>query len=163
MKNIYFFVFLAVMLVACQPKSKPVDLATSKSEVNSLLEKYLHAWNSRDVNTLSILLTEDGLFCGTDPTEFFDKKIVVSGWTQAFSDTANHFSYSVEKREIRVTSDGNSAIAVEQYTMKEFMPKIQWRLVNHLVKTSDGWKFDFISWNLIPKNEDIPKLNKALE
>ena len=151
------------MFVACQPKSKPVDLATSRSEVNSLLEKYLHAWNARDANTLGALLTDDGLFCGTDPTEFLDKKTVVQGWTQAFSDSTINVSYSVEKREIRITSDGNSAIAVEQYTMKGFMPKIQWRLVNHLVKAGDGWKFDFISWNLIPKNEDIPKLNKALE
>ena len=154
---------VALMFVACQPKTKLVDLATSKSEVNSLMEKYITAWKAKDVNTLSSLLTEDGLFCGTDPTELWNKKMIKDGWTQAFSDATVNYSYSVEKREIRITADGNSAIVMEHATMKAISPKISCRIVSHLVKAGEGWNFDFISWNLIPKNEDIAKLNKALE
>jgi hypothetical protein len=62
-----------------------------------------------------------------------------------------------------IAEDGNSAIAIEQFYFKLFSPNIQWRAIFHAVKVGEGWKFDFISWNLIPKNEDIEKINKAVE
>jgi len=165
MKNLFLIVFVAASVFACQPKPQPVvvDLTASKAEVNTLMESYLTAWNARDVTTLVSLITDDGLYCGSDPTEWMDKKTTADAWTMAFSDSIANFSYSVEKREIRITSDGNSAIVIEQFTMKAFAPKIPVRLVSHAVKTGNGWKLDFISWSFIPKNEDIRKLNMALE
>lgn len=165
MRKLFLVMIVAAMFFACQPKTQtvPVDTAAAKVEVNSLMDKYLTAWNAKDATTLSTLLTEDGLFCGTDPTELMNKKMTSDAWIQAFSDTSTNYSYSVEKREIRITSDGNSAIAMEQFTMKAISPKMPCRIVNHAVKTADGWKIDFISWSLIPKNEDIAKLNKAVE
>jgi len=165
MKKTYCFVIVATMLLACQPKNQPVtvDLATFKTEVNTLMETYLTAWNARDVNTLSSLITDGGMFCGTDPDEIMDKKNIADAWTQAFADTAFNSTFTVNKREIRMESNGNSAIVMEQYLANPYTPKIPWRLVCRAVKTANGWKLDFISWNLIPENEDIPKLNKALE
>ena len=163
MKKLYSIMLVTILIFACQPKPKPVDIAAAKDAVNVLMDKYQTAWEAKDASALSALLTEDGLFCGTDPSEFMDKKMINDGWTQAFSNTTTNYSYSVDKREIRVTADGNSAIAIEQFTMKAIAPKIPCRIVSHLIKTGDGWKFDFICWNLIPKNEDIGKLNKALE
>lgn len=165
MKNLFFIVFVAAIVFACQPKSQPivVDLAASKTEVNTLMETYLTAWNAKDAKTLASLITDDGLYCGTDPSEFIDKKTVSDDWAMAFADSTMNYNYTVDKREIRVVSDGNSAIGIEQFTMKVISPKIQWRIVSHAVKTSGGWKLDFISWNMIPRNEDIGKLNKALD
>jgi ketosteroid isomerase-like protein len=127
------------------------------------MDTYLKFWNAKDANSLTTLLVDDGLFCGTDPTELMDKKTITTAWIQAFTDTTLKFNFSVDKRKIRVTSDGSSAIILEQFTSNPYTPKIPWRLVSHAVKTDDKWKLDFISWNLIPKNEDIGKLNKALE
>jgi len=164
MKKIHFLMILAViMITACQPKTQTVDTDAAKESVNALMEKYLSAWNGKDVNTLKSLITEDGLFCGTDPSELMDKKTVTDGWIQVFADTAFNYTFTVDKREIRMASDGNSAIVMEQHVTNPFTPKIPWRLVCRAVKTADGWKLDFISWSLIPKNEDIGKLNKALE
>jgi uncharacterized protein (TIGR02246 family) len=165
MKNLFLIVFVAAIVFACQPKPQPVvvDLTASKAEVNTLMETYLKAFNAKDVTTLASLITDDGLYCGTDPTELMDKKTVTDGWTMAFADTTMNFAYTVDKREIRITSDGNSAIIMEQFTMKAIVPKIPVRLVSHAVKTADGWKLDFISWSFIPKNEDIPRINKILE
>ncbi|HBE41800.1 MAG TPA: hypothetical protein DDW27_11465, partial [Bacteroidales bacterium] len=59
--------------------------------------------------------------------------------------------------------DGNSAIVVEQYIMPFLSSKIPLRNVYNAVKTNDNWMIDFISWSFIPKNEDISKLNKAVE
>ena len=47
--------------------------------------------------------------------------------------------------------------------IKAFSQKIPVRMVYHLVKNGDNWLFDFVSWNFIPNNEDLGKLNKALE
>lgn len=165
MRNLFLIVFVAAIVFACQPKPQPVvvDLAASKAEVNTLMETYLTAFNAKDVATLATLITDDGLFCGTDPIELMDKKTTTDAWTMAFADSTANFSYSVEKREIHITSDGNSAIVLEQFTMKAIAPKIPVRLVSHAVKTPDGWKLDFISWSFIPKNEDIGKLIMALQ
>lgn len=152
-----------MVLAACQPKTQTVDIATAKVAVNALMENYLTAWNGKDVKTLTSLITDDGMFCGTDPGEIMNKKTVADAWKMAFADTSFNNTFTVDKREIRLGSDGNSAIVMEQHVANPYTPKIPWRLVCRAVKTADGWKLDFISWNLIPKNEDVEKLNKALE
>lgn len=165
MKNLFLIVFVAVTLFACQPKPQPVvvDLAAAKAEVNALMETYLTAFNAKDVATLTTLITDDGLFCGTDPTELMDKKTTKEAWTMAFADTTLNLSYALDKREIRLVADGNSAIVMEQFFIKSFSMKLPWRIVSHAVKTTDGWKLDFISWSFIPKNGDIVKVMAAME
>ncbi len=164
MKQVYYLIIVAVLIItACQPKTRPVDKAVAKAAVNDLMEKHLIAWNSKDATTLTAMLADDGLFCGTDPTELMDKKTISDAWIRAFADTAFHNPFTVEKREIRMDSDGNSAIVMEQHVANPYTPKIPWRMVCRAVLTADGWKLDFISWCLTPKNEDIGKLNKALE
>jgi uncharacterized protein (TIGR02246 family) len=164
-KTICIFSIVVIIITACQPKTKtvPVDTAATKIAVTTLLDKYNSAWNAKDVSTMTALLTDDGLFCGTDPSELMDKKTLSAGWTQAMSDTSMNFNYSVDKREIRIAADGNSAIALEQFYMKAISQKMPARLIFHVVKSGDNWMIDFLSWALIPKNEDIGKLYKALE
>lgn len=70
---------------------------------------------------------------------------------------------TVDKREIRIAEDGNSAIAFEQMFLKPFSQNIPVRTVYHLVKDNNTWLIDFTSTGFIPNNDDIDKLNKALE
>ena len=119
--------------------------------------------NAKDANTLMNLLTEDGLYCGTDSRELLSKAELSDMMKQSLADTSLVVNYSIDKREIRITADGNSAIALEQMFFKAFSEKIPIRMIYHLVKNDDNWQFDFVSWNFIPDNEDIGKLNKALE
>jgi uncharacterized protein (TIGR02246 family) len=166
MKKIYCLILLAVLTTAgCQPKvqNKPVDMTTVKEEITTLMDQYLKAFTSKDVNTITTLIADDGLFCGTDPSELLDKKALSDMLTQSLADTTMNWSYSVDKREIRVAADGNSAVVLEQFIMPGISPKIPTRLIYHVLKAGDKWMFDFISWSFIPKNEDILKLNKALE
>lgn len=164
-KTIYIFSIAVIIITACQPKSEtlPVDTSAAKIAVTTLLDKYNSAWNAKDVSTLTALLTDDGLFCGTDPSELMDKKTLSAGWTQAMADTSMNFNYSVDKREMRIAADGNSAIALEQFYTKAISQTMPARLIFHVVKYGDNWMIDFLSWAFIPKNEDIGKLNKALE
>ena len=134
-----------------------------KASVAALLDKYDSAFKAKDAPAVIALLAGDGLFCGTDPSEIWDKKQISDGWTQAFADTSLMIDFTVDKREILVAEDENSAIAIEQFYFKLFSPNIMWRVIFHAVKSGEVWKLDFISWNFIPKNEDIEKINKALE
>jgi len=134
-----------------------------KASVAALLDKYDSAFKAKDAPAVIALLAGDGLFCGTDPSEIWDKKQISDGWTQAFADTSMMLDFTVEKREILVAEDEHSAIAIEQFYFKLFSPNIMWRVIFHAIKSGEDWKLDFISWNFIPKNEDIEKINKALE
>ena len=161
----FFALLTSLGIAGCQPKveTKTPDLAAAKAEVTSLMEKYLIAYNSKDTTSLGIMFADDGLFCGTDPSELLDKKAILKMMNQAFADTSDLWKYSVDKREVRLTRDGNSAVVLEQLIMPVFAPKIPARLIYHVIRSGDAWIIDFASWNFIPYNEDIPKLNKALE
>jgi ketosteroid isomerase-like protein len=166
MKKIIYVMLLAVMAItACQPKTKtvPVDKEAAKVAVTALMDKYDAAFKAKEADTLITLLTIDGMFYGTDPSEIWDTKQISDGWTQYFADTSLKITYSIDRREIRVAADGNSALVVEQYVMSVMSPNIPIRSIYHAVKAGENWMLDFISWNFIPKNEDIEKLNKALE
>jgi ketosteroid isomerase-like protein len=163
-KALYILFIVVTVITACQQKPKiiPVDKEASKVAVTDLLDKYNSAFKAKDTATLIALLAGDGLFCGTDPSEIWDKKQIRDGWTQGFADTSLKIDYTVDKREILISEDGNSAIAIEQLYLKIISPNIPWRLIFHAVKSGEDWRLDFISWNFIPKNEDIEKLNKAV-
>ena len=166
MKRTFYLMLVAVIIItACQPKTKivPVDTAAAKVAVTTVLDKYNSAFKAKDVNAILTLLTDDGLYCGTDSKELMDKASLSNMMNQTLADTSLKVNYSVDKREIRIAADGNSAIAVEQMFFKAFSQKIPMRMVYHLVKNNDNWLFDFVSWNFIPNNEDLGKLNKALE
>ena len=155
--------FLSLLSIGTQAKNKTADLKAAQTEVNGLMERYANSLKSKNSKALSELLTEDGQFYGTDPTELFCKLALIETWTQMFADKSTDLTYSLEKREIRVSPEGKSALIVEQFSLKGVTPRIPWRMVCHALKIGNSWKLDFISWNLTPRNEDIAKLNKALE
>ena len=144
-------------------KTTQVDFETEKAAVADLFDKYYSAINAKDAAILPTFLTEDVLVCGTDPSEFWNKEQITELWTQALAETTLEINITIGKREIRVADDGSSAIVVEQYIFPFISSKIHIRTVSNAVKTNDKWMIDFMSFNFIPKNEDISKLNKAVE
>ena len=166
MKKIYCLALMAMMIMsACQPKPKTVtvDTAAVKTAIAAFMDEFNAAFKGDDASKVTGLLTEDALTLGTDPSEFWDKKQISDAWTQAMADTTMVFDYTVNKREIRLAADGNSAVVVEQFIMPMLSQKIPIRNVYHIVKVGDKWMIDFMSFSFIPQNEDIVKLNKALE
>jgi ketosteroid isomerase-like protein len=166
MKKLSFILLASVILVtACKTKTEPVTVNTeaAKASITEVFEKYNTALKAKDVGVISALLSEDALCCGTDPGEFWDKKAMIDLWNNMAADTSVKVEFTLDKREIRLAKDGNSAIVIEQFVMPSLCPRIPVRSVYHVVKSADNWMFDLITWNLIPKNEDLGKLNKALE
>ena len=158
-------VFLLCFASGCQTttEGEPVDLTAAKNAVNTVLDNHYEAMEAKDINTLANLLTDDGLYCGTDPEEFWNKEECLELLEGMFSNESFVFKVSIDKREIRMDADGNSATCVDQFTYEPISQKIPIRTIFHFVKIGDDWKNDFISWSLVPKNADLPKLDKALE
>ena len=165
MTKIYLILFSAVVIsTACQqtPEPVPVDIGAEKAALNEMFNKFNSAFNANDAETLISMLTEDFLGCGSDPSEFFTKQVVSDVWTQMFAETDAEIKILGE-RKIQVESDGNSAVVVDHYMFPLITPKIPWRNVYNTVKIDGEWKISFFSASFVPKDEDIPKLNAALE
>jgi len=152
-------------LSSCQTKTKvlPADLTAAKVAVLKVLDTHWSAVKAKDANAIMALLTDDVLSCGSDSKEFWSKTDMSNTIKQMFADTSLKIDITIDKRVIRIAKDGNSAIALEQMFMKPYSQKIPVSNIYHLVKVYNIWQFDFTSVSFIPDNEDIGKLNMALE
>ena len=166
MKNMFCFFFgVSLILSGCHHnvESEPVDLDAAESELNALTDGYFNAWKERDIAFLENVIADWGIYCGTDPKEFWNKDGVIELWKEYFNDTLATFEYTSVKREINVSPDGSSAVIVNQGTYAEWSPNITVREAFHVLKAGEEWKIDFISWSFLIRNEDVGKLNNALE
>jgi ketosteroid isomerase-like protein len=163
MKKTYLLIVLAALImVSCQPKNVPVDLAAEKAAITELFDKFMSAYSAGDAATLGSCMMDDALFVFTDPSEFVSKQQFIDVWAQTFTEGVPELN-PIGEMEIKVAPDGKSATAVHQYVMPGMLPNIPMRNAYHLVKTDDGWKIFFGNAALIPYNEDLPKLLEALQ
>jgi ketosteroid isomerase-like protein len=166
MKRLLLVLFImAMVFTSCHTKTNDLtaDLTAAKVAVTKVLDTHWSAVKAKDADAVIALLTDDALSCGTDSKEFWNKTDMYNSIRPMFADTSFKIDITIDKRLIRIAKDGNSAIALEQMFMKPFSKKIPVRNIYHLVKINDIWKIDFTSVGFIPDNEDIGKLNKALE
>jgi len=80
-----------------------------------------------------------------------------------FSDSTYDTKYFVELRKIEVSADGHSAIIIQHATYPGFSPKFKVRQTFHMSAQEDKWLFDFVAYGILLGNEDIGKVNGALE
>ena len=165
MKNLHFLTILALLLTAgCNPivETESVDLDAVNDTITLEITKYQNAWNAKDIDVFTELVSDDCRFFGSDPSEILDKAGLINMYAEYFAESTD-FSYSVELREVMPASDGKSAIVVEHITMSGWTPKMPMRHSTHFVKVNDTWKIDFISWGFIVRNDDVQKLNEVLQ
>ena len=153
-----------IVVTSCQMKTKTVafDPAATKAEVNKTLDSIDAAFKAKDAKAFLSFFTEDGLYCGTDPSELWDKAAYSKTITamMAADTTKSSDSMKVEKQEILINNE-NSAISLRQL-MTGWSKPIMVRNTMHLVKTDNRWRIDFSNFAFIPENKDIPKLSAAL-
>jgi len=138
-------------------------MSESKIEVAKVLDAHWSAIKDKDADAVIALVSEDFLSCGSDPEEFWNKNEMYNTVKQTLEDPNLKIDITVDRREIRIAKDGNSAIAFEQMYLIPFSRKIPVRTVYHLVKEKNTWLIDFTSTGFIPKNDDLEKLNNAIE
>jgi hypothetical protein len=164
MKKIFILFAIATMtIVACQqtPKVVPVDIQAEEAILNGLMDKIEAGFEAGEDTTLIAYVAEDALFCGTDPSEFWTKQEFFAPAEQDSASAGMEFK-NISDRVVKVAPDGNSAIVVTQFTIT-WSPKLPLRVVYHFSKTNDNWMIEFFNAAFIAKNEDIQKLNEALE
>jgi hypothetical protein len=163
-KILLYAALMCIALIACQTKikNKPTDLASEKVVLNKIMDDYHAALDGDNPQVLSAFWTEDILYCGSDPKEFWNKTSVSKEFDGMFANKTNKTDYKILAREIRLDKDGQSALILEQISFKGFSEKIPFRLLYHAVRVSNDWKFDFISASLIPTNADAEKMKTAI-
>ena len=166
MKKTPLLILVVVMLMtSCQqkPVTVAVDPVAIKAELVTFMDEFNAAYMALDINKITALCNDNALFLGTDPSEFWNKQQITDLFLAQASDSTMKMEFKLDKREIMVAADGKSAIIVEQYFVPLISTKIQVRCIDKVVKVNDKWMFDFISWNIVARNEDIPLLNAALK
>ncbi len=133
----------------------------AEAALSKLMNKLDAAIEANDISSMAPLFTEDALVCGTDPSEFWNKQEFMGLWEQNPADSYPDFEL-INDRKIALAPEGHSAVVVDQYII-ELSPKIPWRQVYHCVKTNEGWLIYFMNVAFIPKNEDIKKINEAID
>lgn len=147
MKSISSLSVLAIIITTgCQPKveNEIVDLSSINNSMNSFMDDYQEANNTRNVSVLSTLLADNGVYCGTAPGEIFENKNVIDLWEVVFADTTLDLEYSQKNRKTTIADDGKSVIVMES-TSVDWSPNIPTRQTFHLVVNDDGWIIDFVS------------------
>lgn len=164
MKKFYLFLFAAIIFAACNQTSKttPVNVEVEKAAVNTTMENMYSAFKAQNLDSLLSFYSEDMIGLGTDPSELWNKQQFGEMWKQEAADTLPILKFFGE-RFIKVSEDGHSAVAVDQYYMPMYSDKIPFRNSYHLIKINGNWVINFIDTGFIPKNEDISKLNAALD
>ena len=156
---------VVIIMTSCQqkPVTVAVDPEAVKAELTTFMDEYNVAYKAMDINKMIALCNDNAMFLGSDPSEFWKKQQITDYFMAQGTDSTMKIEFKVDRREILVAADGKSAIVVEQFFIPMISTKIQVRCIDKVVKVNDKWMFDFLSWNIVAKNEDIPKLNAALE
>ena len=132
----YVLLVVVLMMAACQPKTKtePVDVVAAEDAVTAILDNYHEAMKAVNVNDIMTFLDNEGLYCGTDPVELWDKETLSNMMTETMADSSFTLDYSIDKRKIRVGVYGSTALVLEQFTMSALSEKMPIRFISHLVK-----------------------------
>jgi hypothetical protein len=81
---------------------------------------------------------------------------------KTFADTSFHgLQYQIPDHRISVS--GNSAIIIDQYQLNEISKTMMIRNISHARYENGKWLLDLLSWNLVPTNQNISKIEKALK
>ena len=128
-----------------------------------MLDTLYSFFDTHDITPFSSILSDDGLFLGTDGSEFWDKVTAVQAHEAMFEVPEFKFTYTQTNRVIRVADDGKSALVIDQIeNTPVFGPDMPVRITSLVVNTEDGWKVDYMGWSLIPDNEDLTAISAVL-
>lgn len=164
MKRLFFPVLLSILfMISCRSKKSPAEeMEAAKNNLIKTSDSIYSAYTNGDLNTFFSFLSDDGLYCGTDPEEFWDKASYRETITKMFSDSSFHPDILIDRREVHFENGGKSAIVVDQF-YTGWSKKIPVRHVNHFIKRGSKWIYDFSSMALIPGNKDLNRINNSLE
>ena len=166
--NKLILLFLPIFIISCDhfkaavntDSTKPIDTVSVNKSINNVLDSMHMAFKARKNNAMLSYLADDGKYLGSDPAELWSKQ-QLSDYLSKVTDTTR-IEYTISQRTILADEDGKSAVVYEQYFLPAMSTKMMVRCIGRVDFKDNRWLIDFYSWNFIPKNEEIKKLNAAL-
>lgn len=138
----------------------PADTVQARRDLTLILDSMHSSFTRRDVSYIDRYMATDGLFMGTDPGELLNFGDFRAYQESMFKDASLNVELNIRERIIRI--HGGSANLVEQYTAPGITQKLMLRNVAHARYENGRWVIDMLTYNVIPKNEDFPKIERAL-
>jgi ketosteroid isomerase-like protein len=108
MKKTILMLTLAILLFACKQSSSPADSMRASKEIGNMLDSLNRAAARADFNAYFSYYTEDGIFCGTDATERWDKKQFME-WSKPYFDKGKAWDFTAIDRHIYIDPSGKTA------------------------------------------------------
>jgi|GEM_PF-4774689 len=166
--RIILIVLASIMMTGCMFNSnyKEPNMPNPevvKGQIATVLDSMHSAFQHRNFQKMMTYLSEEGYYLGSDPGELWTKKQLSDYFRPHETDSATVMPYDILRRDILLNEERNSAIVVEQYYLIKMSEKVMVRAISRVSKKESGWVIDLYSWNMIPKNEDIDKINGALK
>ena len=130
MKNLFLLTLFSFALLSCDQgnQSQQSDIAA----INGVLDGYHEAAANAEWDTYFDLMSEDGVFIGTDARERWGK----SEFRQ-YSSGSNGWVYTPQERNVNLTPDGLSAWFDEALLSQSYGTS---RGTGVLIHTAQGWK-----------------------
>jgi len=162
-KTMLLSVSVILFLAACQQTPAPasINLDAEEAAAKEMLNVLRDAMNTKNIDTLFSLFTDDALIIGSDPIEIMTKEETRKMWMEMAAAVDFKFVLFGEQ-PFKISPDGNSAIAVSQFYVPVMTGDLPLRQVFNLRKVDGKWMVSFWSSSVIPKNEDLPKIMQAL-
>ncbi len=130
MKNALLFTLFTTALLSCGEDGQSQQSAIQS--INRVLDSYHAAAADGDWDTYFDLMSEDGVFIGTDARERWTKPEF-----QLYSSGSDGWVYTPQQRNINFTPDGASAWFDESLLSQSYGSS---RGTGVLIRTDQGWK-----------------------
>lgn len=108
MKIVFLVLLLASILFACKQSTSPADTTTASKEIGNMLDSLNRAAARADFNAYFSHYTEDGIFCGTDATERWNKKEFMA-WSKPYFNKGKAWDFTAFDRHIYFDPSGKTA------------------------------------------------------
>lgn len=153
MKNIIGI--LSFVLLSCK-SSSVINQTELKVEINTVLDNWHKAAAEANFANYFDVITEDGIFIGTDATENWNKNQFIA-FSKPYFDRGRAWNFKALERTIYFSEKGNLAWFDE-------LLKTQMKICRGsgvLVKTEKGWKIKHYVLSMTVPNENVDEVVKA--
>lgn len=144
---------IALLILSCMPwLSQAQDAITA---INTVLDDYHDAAAAGDWPRYFGLMSEDGVFLGTDAGERWTKTEF-----QPYASRSSGWKYTPQTRHVNLTPDGNSAWFDEILESASYGTS---RGTGVLIRTADGWKISQYHLTLPIPNEMVRAVTDSIK
>lgn len=157
---------MVLFLSSCQQKPvevQQVDTEAVKVQVNDVMDRYESALTAKDLSQINPFYSEDLLYVGTDPSEFWGGRPSWIIGNRQLQIPRLPWTILLKSGKLKWLVMVTRRLLLNNYTRQKISSRIPIRFVYHLIKAEEGWLIDFVSVAFIPKNEEMSILNSALE